>query len=99
MQTSALSRTEIVRRGEEIYERDLRSHLEPASNGQFLVLDIDTGEYELDPDETLALQRAITKCPEGTRFIKRVGFSAAHRLCSKFDNHRLLMRIRACPGL
>lgn len=89
MQTSALSRTEIVRRGEEIYERDLRSHLEPTSKGQFLVIDIDTGEYELDPDETLALQRAITKRPDGTRFIKRVGFSTAHRLRSNFDNHRI----------
>jgi len=74
MGTSALSRTEIVRRGEEIYERDLRSHLEPASNGQILVLEIDTGEYELDPDEALALQRAIKKRPNGTRFIKRIGF-------------------------
>ena len=84
MATSALSRTEIVRRGEEIYERDLRAHLEPASNGQFVVLDIDTGEYELDPDETLALQRAMTKRPDGTRFIKRVGFSVAHRLGGGF---------------
>ncbi len=84
MATSALSRTEIVRRGEEIYERDLRSYLEPASNGQFLVLDIDTGDYELDPDETLALQRAMTKRPHGIRFIKRVGFSAAHRLGGRF---------------
>jgi hypothetical protein len=84
MATSALARSEIVRRGEEIYERDLRSQLEPASNGQFLVLDIDTGEYELDPDETLALQRAISKHPTGTRFIKRVGFSTAHRLGGKF---------------
>lgn len=88
MTTSALSRTEIVRRGEEIYERDLRSRLEPASNGQFLVLDIDTGEYELDSDETLALRRAMTKHPDGIRFIKRVGFSAAHRLGGGFVVHR-----------
>ena len=99
MQTSTLSRTEFVRRGEEIYERNLRPHLGPASNGQFLILDIDTGEYELDPDETLALQRAMTKRPDGTRFIKRVGFTTAHRLRSNFDNHRLVRRIRACPGL
>lgn len=84
MPTSTLSRSEIVRRGEEIYERDLRAQLEPASNGQFLVLDIETGEYELDPDETLALQRAMIKRPDGTRFIKRVGFSAAHRLGGRF---------------
>lgn len=84
MATSALSRSEIVRRGEEMYERDLRAQLEPGSKGQFIVVDIDTGDYELDPDEATALQRAIVKRPEGTRFIKRVGFSSAHRLGGRF---------------
>jgi len=39
-----LTAEEIARRGEEIYERDLRAKLETEENrGQFLIIDIATG--------------------------------------------------------
>ena len=39
-----LTAEEIARRGEEIYERDLRTKLETEENrGQFLIIDITTG--------------------------------------------------------
>jgi hypothetical protein len=34
---------EIVQRGQEIYDRDLRSRVEPTHAGRFLVLDILSG--------------------------------------------------------
>ena len=44
-----LTAEEIARRGEEIYERDLRARLETEENrGKFLVIDIATGAYEID---------------------------------------------------
>jgi predicted polyphosphate/ATP-dependent NAD kinase len=71
---------EIVRRGKELYERDLRAKVEPYHQGQFLVLDIETGDCEIDADELLALERAIAKHPHGARYILRVGFPTAHQL-------------------
>jgi hypothetical protein len=71
---------EIARRGEEIYQREFRDKLEPTHTGKFLVIDIDTGDYELDADEVAALQRAMARNPDGARYLKRIGFAAAHRL-------------------
>jgi hypothetical protein len=78
------STEEVVRRGEEIYERDLRDKVEPQHNGKFLVLDIDTGQFEIDADEMAAIQRAMARNPAGARYIKRIGYSAAHRLGGRF---------------
>jgi len=75
-----LTAEEIVRRGEERYERDLRDRLEPLHKGEFLVLDIDSGDYEIDPDESAALQRARARRPQGLRFVKRIGYAVAHRI-------------------
>jgi hypothetical protein len=75
---------EIVRRGEEIYQRDLRAQVEAGHRGEFLVLDIETGSYEIDRDEVAAVDRAMAKNPDGARYILRVGYPAAHRLGGRF---------------
>jgi hypothetical protein len=71
---------EIARRGEEIYERDFKEKLEPAHTGKFLVIDIDTGDHEMDTDEVAAFQRAMARNPDGNRYLKRIGFPVAHHL-------------------
>ena len=50
------STEEIARRGREIYKQQLRSQLEPDNIGKFLVIDIETGEYEMDADGELELR-------------------------------------------
>lgn len=81
------TRAEIVRLGEEIYERNLRTLLEPENTGKFLVLDIQTADYEIDANEVAAIERARAKNPQGVRYIKRIGFASAHRLGGKFVVH------------
>jgi hypothetical protein len=80
MAHSQYSTQEIVRRGEELYNQTLRPLVEAAHRGKFLVVDIDTGDYEIDPDEVVAVERSVQKNPDGTRYIKRIGYSAAHRI-------------------
>jgi hypothetical protein len=75
---------EIVQRGEEIYQRDIRDRVEAHNKGKFLVLDIDTGDYEIDADELAALERAAAKHPDGARYILRIGYPTAHRLGGRF---------------
>ena len=67
------STDEIVARGKEIYEKQLREHLEPQNIGKFLVIDIETGEYEMDEDDLAASRRAARKKPGGARFGMRIG--------------------------
>ena len=38
---------EFARRGEEIYNRDIRPLLEANNRGMFVAVDIETGEYEV----------------------------------------------------
>ena len=45
------SSDEIVRRGQEWYEREIRSKVEEGNKGKNLIIDIETGDYDLDDDE------------------------------------------------
>lgn len=77
--TPELSAEETARRGEEIYE-NLSERVEVDHTGEFLVIDVHSGKYELSPDEAEAFNRAIQNYPEGFFYIKRVGSRAAHRI-------------------
>lgn len=79
---------EIVRRGEELYEERIRPLVEAEHHGKFLVVDIETGEYEIDADEVAAFQRAIARNPEGARYLKRIGFAYAHRVGARLSGGR-----------
>ena len=48
MPNAKYSRAEVAARGEAIYEQEIRHKVESHSMGQYLVLDIETGEYEID---------------------------------------------------
>ncbi len=71
---------EIAIRGREIYENQLRDKLEPENTGMFLLIDIETGEYEIDSDGDVASLRAQTKKPEGVRYGMRIGYRAWGRI-------------------
>jgi hypothetical protein len=73
------SSNEIAERGRALYEREIQGSLVASDYGKFLVLDIETGEYELDTDGLAAVQRARAK-PDGAFYVLRVGQSAAYRL-------------------
>lgn len=73
---------EIAGRGCEIYERDIRSEVEADHTGEFLVIDVTTGDYELSADEAEAFDLAEERNPEGLFYLMRVGHRAAHRIGS-----------------
>lgn len=71
---------EVVRRGEEIYEREIRSKIESDYRGQFIVIDIETGDYEIDPNVLNATHRVMARHPDGERCLLRIGSPFAHDL-------------------
>jgi hypothetical protein len=76
-----LSGEEIQRRGEEIYQQELRKQLETDENiGKVLVIDVETGEYEMDSDEIAATHRALEKHPGAPLWGIRIGYNAVHAL-------------------
>ncbi len=81
-----LSNEEIARRAEELYERDIRAKVETPDNiGKILVIDIETGEYEIDSDEIAASRRAMTKHPGDALYMMRVGYDAVHTLGGRLE--------------
>ena len=74
------SREEVAERGEAIYEREIRSKVENQSKGSYLVLDIETGNYEIDQDDLVATKRLMAKRPAAVIYGLRIGYSAAYRL-------------------
>ena len=71
---------EIVQHGQALYDQKIRAQVEPRHAGKFLVLDIETGEYEVDATDVVALKRAKEKNPDAALYILRVGSSTAYRL-------------------
>lgn len=73
------SQEEFARRGDEIYERDLRPRLEPNQNGKFVLIDIETGDYEVDADEVAASDRLLARHPDAQVWMRQVGSRYAYR--------------------
>jgi hypothetical protein len=81
MTHARLSGEEIQRRGNEIYQQKLRKQLETDENiGKVLVIDVETGEYEMDTDEIAATHRALEKHPGAALWGIRIGYDAVHAL-------------------
>ena len=74
------STEEIASLGKEIYANRLRPILEPDNIGKFLVIDIETGDYEIDENGDVASLRARNKKPDGVRFAMRIGHRAWGRI-------------------
>ena len=64
---------EIARRGEEIYAERLRESLEKEHFGQVVIINIETGEYEIGRDSLAANHRALAKDPGAALYGVRVG--------------------------
>jgi len=88
MPPTRFSSEEVVRRGEEIYARDLQARLEPDHRGEIVVIDIESGDFEVDADEVAALRRAMAKHPGAQRFIMRVGYDVTHHIGAQFSARR-----------
>ena len=84
MSAAAYTNEEIARRGEALYEQAIREKVEEGNRGSFLVVDIETGEYEVDKDDMKATERALARRPDPVLYITRIGHVAATRLGSRF---------------
>jgi hypothetical protein len=73
------SKEEFARRGDAIYERDIRPAVEPGDEGKFVAIDIETGAYEVDTDEQAASDRLLARVPAAQVWLRRVNSRYARR--------------------
>ena len=70
---------EIDRRGNEIYERTLRSKVETEENiGKIIAVDIESGDYAIDDDVMPANRRVFANHPHAVTWTKRIGYNAVY---------------------
>ena len=69
----------IEARGEAWYQQ-LRSQVEPGNHDKFFVVDIETGDYEIDDDDAEASERLLAKRPNCITYGLRIGDPIAYRL-------------------
>lgn len=75
---------EVESQGEAIYEQQIRAIVEVENKGRFLVIDIETGEYEIDEDDLIATKHLLARQPNAILYGLRVGYPSAYRLGGRF---------------
>jgi len=74
------SKEEFARRGDAIYEKEIRPQLKAADQGKFAAIDIETGEFALDADELKAGNKLLKRIPDAQIWMVRVGHRTVHRI-------------------
>jgi hypothetical protein len=73
------SREEFARRGNEIYESQVRSQVEEGNHGNIVAIDIETGAFELAKDTMTASDRLLERYPDAQIWCVRIGHKGVHR--------------------
>jgi len=64
---------EFARRGDELYETQVRPQVEAGNHGKIVAIDLDTGAFEVDASEIAACDRLKAHHPEAQIWIIRIG--------------------------
>lgn len=75
---------EIARRGDEIYEREVIPRLNPSDEGKYVLIDIETADYEIDRDEISASDRLLARHPDAQVWMIQIGSRYARRFGPRF---------------
>ena len=72
-------------RGQAIYEQRIRSRVEGTEHGKVVVIDVESGDYETDPDDASATARLNARRPRALTYAVRVGHPATYRMGARFS--------------
>ena len=64
--------------GQAIYRERIRPLVHPQHKGKLVVIDVETGDYEMDYSPGRAMGRLRERHPECFTFLVRVGYRAAY---------------------
>ena len=86
MDQTCYTREEVAARAREIYERDIRAKVEPVYIGKYLVIDIETGDYDVDDDEIAVMKRAAAKHRPDALYGMRIGHPTMGRIGARMTS-------------
>jgi hypothetical protein len=71
---------ELARRGDELYQRRIRSKVENVCEGSIVAIDVETGEFGVGEDELTASDPVLAGRPDAQIWFVRVGSPVVHRI-------------------
>ena len=77
------SKEEFARRGDEIYETQVRPQVEEGNYGKIVAIDIETGSFEVADTAMEAVDRLYESEPDAQPWVIRVGHRAVFRFGSR----------------
>ena len=81
METSKrrFSKEEFARRGDILYESNVRPQVKPNDEGKFAAIDNESGEFAIDADELKACHKLRKRIPDAQIWMVRIGYRFVHR--------------------
>lgn len=70
---------DVEQRGEEIFVRDVEARVSNEDAGNYVLIDVDSGDFEVDQNEELAAKRLRARRPDGRVWMRRVGSRVSRR--------------------
>ena len=68
---------ETARLGDEIYRRDIRAQVEAGHDGEYVAIDVDSGNWAIAESELAASDLLLAQCPDAIDvWLLRVGYRA-----------------------
>lgn len=67
---------EYARRGNEIYESQVRQQVEEGNHGKIVAIDIETGAFEVADDLLVASKQLTARLPDAQTWFVRIGHPA-----------------------
>lgn len=78
MVSSQFSREEVGRRGKALYAQSIRQRVETPENiGKMVIIDVETGDYEIDDIGIESARRLHAKRPQAHLFGIKIGYNVA----------------------
>ncbi len=77
------SKEEFARRGDELYESQIRPQVEDGNHGKIVAIDIETGAFELADTSMVAVDRLYEREPNAQPWVIRIGHRAVFRFGSR----------------
>jgi hypothetical protein len=79
------SKEEFARRGNKIYESQVRQEVEAGNHGKIVAIDIETGAFEVADTPMVAVDRLYERQSDAQPWVIRIG----HRAVFRFGSHSL----------
>jgi len=70
---------DIARLGDSLYDREIAPRVKPEDAASFIAIDVDSGAYEIAPDELSAIDRLRARKPDAQLWLRRVDAPYTHR--------------------